>query len=68
MQRIESERVITSRKNNKKIPTYCGRKMEEIKKYPNFILFQDPKTKIKSCFFYEEIGREDEKEGINAKK
>ena len=41
--------------------------MTEIKKYPNFILFEDPKTKIKMCFFYEELGRKDKKY-INKKK
>ena len=35
--------------------------MKEVKKYPNFILFEDPKTKVKKCFTYEELQREYEK-------
>nr|DAY63177.1 MAG TPA: hypothetical protein [Caudoviricetes sp.] len=43
------------------IPKYNGRIMKEVKKYPNFILFEDPKTKVKKCFTYEELQREYEK-------
>lgn len=43
------------------IPKYHDRIMREIKKYPNFILFEDPKTKVKKCFTYEELQRKDEK-------
>ena len=43
------------------IPKYHDRIMKEIKKYPNFILFEDPKTKVKKCFTYEELQRTDEK-------
>lgn len=44
------------------IPKYNGRIMKEIKKYPNFILFQDPKTKVNRCFTYEELDRKEEKQ------
>ena len=43
------------------IPKHNGRIMKEVKKYPNFILFEDPKTKVKKCFTYEELQREYEK-------
>lgn len=43
------------------IPKYNGRIMNEVKKYPNFILFEDPKTKVKKCFNYEELQRKNEK-------
>lgn len=43
------------------IPKHNGRIMKEVKKYPNFILFEDPKTKVKKCFTYEELQRQDEK-------
>lgn len=43
------------------IPKYKGRIMKEVKKYPNFILFEDTKTKVKKCFTYEELQREYEK-------
>lgn len=43
------------------IPKYHNRIMREVKKYPNFILFEDPKTKIKQTFTYEELDRTDEK-------
>lgn len=33
------------------IPKYNGRIMKEVKKYPNFILFEDPKTKVKKMFY-----------------
>ena len=42
-------------------PKYHGRTMKEIKKYPNFILFEDSKTKIKQTFLYEQLGRTNEK-------
>lgn len=40
-----------------KIPRYNNRKMQEVKKYPNFILFEDRKTGIKQCFSYEQLDR-----------
>lgn len=43
-----------------KIPTYNGRKMELIKAYPNFILFQDKKTKVNMCFSYNELTKNNE--------
>lgn len=43
------------------IPKYNGRIMQEVKKYPNYILFQDPKTKVRKCFSYEELDRKEEK-------
>lgn len=52
-------KIVKLKSSNKKIPTYCGRKMKEIKKYPNFILYEDPKTKVRSCFSYEDLERED---------
>ena len=38
------------------IPKYNGRIMKEVKKYPNFILFEDPKTKVKISYTYQELG------------
>lgn len=38
------------------IPTYNGRKMELVKKYPSHILFQDKKSGIKMSFTYHELG------------
>ena len=42
-------------------PMYHSRPMEGIKKYPNFILFRDPKTGVKQSFTYEQLNRTDEK-------
>lgn len=39
------------------IPKYHDRIMREVKKYPNFILFEDPKTKVKQSYTYEELDR-----------
>ena len=61
MARKIQENIFIENDKHIKIPKYHGRIMKEIKKYPNFILFEDQKTKIKMCFFYEELGREDEK-------
>lgn len=38
------------------IPIYQGRLLKEIKRYPNFILFEDPKTKAKISYTYYELG------------
>lgn len=38
------------------IPIYNGRLLKEIKRYPNFILFEDPKTKAKITYTYQELG------------
>ncbi len=38
------------------IPKYNGRLLKEIKRYPNFILFEDPKTKAKISYTYYELG------------
>lgn len=48
------------------IPMYNRRIMKEVKKYPNFIMFVDPKTKIKICFTYEELDRSDERPGVKS--
>ncbi len=63
--REEIEKIKKLKNNNIKIPTFFGRKMVEVKKYPNFILYEDTKTKVKSCFLYEELGREKERISIN---
>lgn len=42
-------------------PMYHSRPMEEIKKYPNFILFRDSKTGVKQSFTYEQLNRTEEK-------
>ena len=59
------EQIFIENKKHIKIPKYHGRIMTEIKKYPNFILFEDPKTKIKMCFSYEELGRKDKVKYVN---
>ena len=38
------------------IPKYNGRLLKEIKRYPNFILFEDPKTKTRISYTYYELG------------
>ncbi len=38
------------------IPKYRGRLLNEVKRYPNFILFEDPKTKVKISYTYQELG------------
>lgn len=38
------------------IPKYRGRLLKEIKRYPNFILFEDPLTKVKISYTYYELG------------
>lgn len=48
------------------IPMYNKRIMKEVKKYPNFIMFEDPKTKVKRCFTYEELDRSDERPGVKS--
>lgn len=37
------------------MPYYNGRKMELLKKYETYALFQDGKTGIKECFKYSEL-------------
>ena len=37
------------------IPIYNGRLLKEVKRYPNFILYEDPKTKIKISYTYKEL-------------
>lgn len=43
------------------IPKYKGRILQEAKRYNNFILFEDPKTKIKICYTYEQLDRKQDK-------
>ena len=43
------------------IPKYRGRLSNEVKRYPNFILFEDPKTKVKICYTYEQLDRKQDK-------
>ena len=42
-------------------PMYHSRPMEEIKKYPNFILFRDSKIGVKQSFTYEQLNRKKKK-------
>lgn len=43
------------------IPKYKGRILQEVKRYSNFILFEDPKTKIKISYTYEQLDRKQDK-------
>ena len=61
MPKKKRAKLFVNETKTKKVPIYCGRKMIEVKKYPNFILFEDPKTKVRSCFSYEDLGRKEEK-------
>lgn len=38
------------------IPCYHGRPMKKLEEYPNLILFQDVKTKIKVSYTKQELG------------
>lgn len=43
------------------IPKYRGRILREVKQYSNFILFEDPKTKVKVCYTYEQLDRKQDR-------
>ena len=60
MPKKKRAKLFVNETKTKKVPIYFGRKMIEVKKYPNFILFEDPKTKVRSCFLYEDLGRKGE--------
>lgn len=43
-------------KELKNYPMFGKKRMKLVKKYKNFILFEDEKTKVKECFLFQDLG------------